>query len=47
MNAVLERIADPAVRAVMGAVLAENRRLRNEVRLLKANANVVIDRRGA
>lgn len=46
MNAVLEKIADPAVRALMGAVLAENKQLKNEVRLLKANANVVIDRRG-
>lgn len=43
--AVLDKIADPAVRAVMGAVLAENRQLRREVNLIKANNNVVIDQR--
>lgn len=43
--AVLDKIADPAVRAVMGAVLAENRKLRGEVNLLKANTEVVIDQR--
>lgn len=43
--AVLDKIADPAVRAVMGAVLAENRKLRGEVNLLKANTAVVIDQR--
>lgn len=43
--AVLDKIPDPAVRAVMGAVLAENRKLRGEVNLLKANTEVVIDRR--
>ncbi len=43
--AVLDKIPDPAVRAVMGAVLAENRKLRGEVNLLKANTEVVIDQR--
>lgn len=43
--AVLDKIADPAVRAVMGAVLAENKKLRGEVNLLKANTEVVIDQR--
>lgn len=43
--AVLDKIADPAVRAVMGAVLAENKSLRGEVNLLKANTEVVIDQR--
>lgn len=42
--AVLDKIPDPAVRAVMGAVLAENKKLRGEVNLLKANTEVVIDR---
>lgn len=46
MQAVLAKIQDPAVRAVMGAVLAENKSLKNEVRLLKAHTNIVIDRRG-
>lgn len=41
--AVLDKIPDPAVRAVMGAVLAENKKLRGEVNLLKANTAVVID----
>lgn len=41
--AVLDKIPDPAVRAVMGAVLAENKRLRGEVNLLKAHTEVVID----
>lgn len=42
--AVLDKIPDPAVRAVMGAVLHENKKLRGEVNLLKANTEVVIDR---
>lgn len=41
--AVLDKIPDPAVRAVMGAVLAENKKLRGEVNLLKANTEVIID----
>ncbi|MFY9329487.1 MAG: gamma-mobile-trio protein GmtX [Georgfuchsia sp.] len=43
--AVLDKIPDPAVRAVMGAVLAENKKLRGEVNVLKANTEVVIDQR--
>ncbi|WPC68317.1 gamma-mobile-trio protein GmtX [Rhodoferax ferrireducens] len=43
--AVLDKIPDPAVRAVMGAVLAENKKLRGEVNLLKAKTEVVIDQR--
>jgi hypothetical protein len=42
---VLDRIPDPAVRSVMGAVLAENKKLRGEVNLLKQHANLVIDYR--
>lgn len=41
--AVLDRISEPDVRAVMGAVLAENKKLRGEVNLLKANTEVIID----
>jgi len=41
--AVLDKIPDPAVRAVMGAVLAENKKLRGEVNLLKTNTEVFID----
>ena len=44
LYSVLDKIPDPAVRAVMGAVLAENKKLRGEVNLLKANTEVVIDR---
>jgi len=43
--AVLEKIPDPAVRAVVGTVLAENTKLKGEVNLLKRNAQVVIDQR--
>ena len=45
--AVLDKIPDPAVRAVMGSVLAENKKLRGQVNLLKANTEVVIDMRRA
>lgn len=44
---VLDQIPDPAVRSVMGVVLAENKKLRAEVNLLKANANITIDFRTA
>lgn len=43
--AVLDKIPDPAARAVMGAVLAENKKLRGEINLLKSKANIIIDRR--
>lgn len=43
--AVLDKIADPAVRAVMASMLAENRQLRREVNLIKANNYAVIDQR--
>lgn len=42
---VLDKIPDPAVRAVMGAVLAKCKKLQGENNLLKANANTVIDMR--
>lgn len=43
--AILDKIPDPAVRAVVGTVLAENRKLKGEVNLLKRNVGVVIDQR--
>lgn len=43
--AVLDKIPDPAVRAVVGAILAQNTKLIGEVNLLKRNTKVVIDRR--
>lgn len=45
ISSVLEKIEDPAVRAVMGAVLAENKKLKREINVLKATANVTIDMR--
>ena len=41
----LRRIDDPALRALFGGIVAERNRLRGEVHLLRANANVLIDRR--
>jgi len=43
--AVLEKIQDPAVRAVMGTVLAENRKLKGQLNLLKGQQEVLIDMR--
>lgn len=43
--AVLDLIPDPAVRAVMGTVLAENKKLRGQIDLLKRHSEIVIDRR--
>lgn len=43
--AVLDKIPDPAVRAVVGAILAQNTKLIGEVNLLKRNTKIVIDRR--
>lgn len=40
---VLDRIPDPSIRSIMGAVLAENKKLRGEVNLLKQHAGIVID----
>ncbi len=44
-NALLQKIPDPALRALMGVIIAERDRLRGEVKVLKSNANVVIDKR--
>ncbi|MDR5777143.1 MULTISPECIES: gamma-mobile-trio protein GmtX [unclassified Caballeronia] len=41
----LTRIHDPAIRSVMQAVIAERDKLKAEVNLLKANMQVVVDRR--
>jgi hypothetical protein len=42
---VLNMIEDAAVRAVVGFMLAENRKLKNENTLLKQQATVIVDRR--
>ncbi|MBA6408417.1 hypothetical protein I6E78_04775 [Pseudoalteromonas sp. NZS127] len=44
-NILLQRITDPAVRALFGQIIAERNRYRKEVNLLKQHANIVIDRR--
>lgn len=42
---ILSKISDPAIRAVMGAVLAENKRLKGQLNLLRSQSNLVIDLR--
>lgn len=44
-SALLMKIGDPALRALMGYIIAERNRLRGEVKLLRAHAEVVVDRR--
>lgn len=44
-NKLLERIPDPAVRALFGQIIAERNRYRKEVNLLKQHANITIDKR--
>jgi hypothetical protein len=41
----LMRIHDPAIRAIMQAIIGERDKLRAEVNLLKSNTEVVVDRR--
>lgn len=41
----LQRIGDPALRALMGSILAERNRLRAGLNTLRSHANIVIDRR--
>jgi hypothetical protein len=41
----LRKIDDPALRSLLGGIVAERNRLRGEVNLLKRNASIVIDRR--
>ena len=44
-NKLLERIPDPAVRALFGQIIAERNRYRKEVNLLKQHPNITIDKR--
>jgi len=43
----LDRIADPALRGVVGSIIAERNRYRSELRLLKSQTELVVDRRPA
>ena len=42
---VLNKIDDPAVRAVVGAIIHERNRYRNELRVLKSSTSIIVDRR--
>ncbi len=44
-TALIEKIENPALRSMMAGLLAENRRMRREITLLKAEGNRVIDMR--
>jgi hypothetical protein len=41
----LERILDPALRALFGQIIAERNRYRNELNTLKAHCELIVDRR--
>jgi hypothetical protein len=44
-NELLRKIPDAAVRGVFGMIIAERNRYRNELNLLKAHTEIIIDRR--
>lgn len=41
----LERLSDPAMRALFGQIIAERNRLRNELNIIKAHSALIVDRR--
>jgi hypothetical protein len=45
ISSILGKIEDPAVRSVVGSILAANSKLQREVNLLKQQTEIVIDRR--
>src|ERR1039457_459866 len=45
ISSILGKIDDPAVRSIVGSILATNAKLQREVNLLKQQAEIVIDRR--
>jgi len=44
---ILDSIEDPVIRAVIGSLIAERNKYRDQLNVLKANADIVIDRRNA
>lgn len=44
-NELLVRIADPALRALFGQIIAERNRYRNELNILKAHSELIVDKR--
>lgn len=46
-TALIDKIENPALRSMMAGILAENRQMRREITLLKAEGNRVIDMRPA
>lgn len=44
-NELLERLPDPALRALFGQIIAERNRFRNELNTLKAHSELIVDRR--
>jgi len=44
-SGLLKKIDDPALRTLLGYIIAERDRLRSEVKLLRTHTNVVVDRR--
>lgn len=44
-NELLVRISDPALRALFGQIIAERNRYRNELNVLKAHSELIVDRR--
>ncbi len=44
-NELLERIKDPALRALFGQIIAERNRYRNELNIIKAHSELIVDKR--
>lgn len=45
VDEILERISDPTIRALVGVIMAENRKLKGENSLLKRSTNLTLDMR--
>lgn len=41
----LQRLSDPALRAIFGQIIAERNRFRNELNILKSHSELIVDRR--